>query len=365
MCTYVYVTLGTRRRIAGGDMKKLFVLLFLVLVISSPVQATEFTAPTAPDMAQDLLPNKTASFGEDLWYIFKQAVSSISPDITEAVGVCAGLISIILISSVLGSYAPNSIRTIRLVCTVCVAALLIRPSNSYIQLGVETVQQLCEYGKLLLPVMTAALAAEGGITSATGLYAGTVVLNTFISSCVTKLIVPMLYIFLALCVAGSATEENSLKNLKDFMKWLITWSLKIALYLFTGYLGITGVVSGTVDASSIKAAKLALSSFVPVVGSVISDASEAMLVSVGVMKNAAGVGGMLAFIAVFIAPFLKIGLQYMLLKLTSAACAVFGDKTSVKLIEDFSSAMGVLLAITGTVCLLHLVSTVCFMRGVG
>ena len=346
-------------------MKKLIILLLMILVIAVPVQATEVTTPPVQGSAQDLLPNDSASFGEDIWYIFKQAISNLRPDIAQAAGICAGLISVVLVSSILGCYASKTEKTVRLACTVCIAVLLIEPSNAFIQLAVGTIQQLCEYGKLLLPVMTTALAAEGGITSATGLYAGTVVFNTFLSAGITKLIVPMIYIFLVICVAGSATGENVLKNLKEFMKWLITWSLKITLYLFTGYLGITGVVSGTVDASAIKATKLAISGFVPVVGSVMSDASEAILVSVGAMKNAAGVGGILALIAICIIPFLKIALQYILLKLTSAVCAVLSDKVSVKLIEDYTTVMGILLAMTGIVCLLHLVSTVCFMRGVG
>lgn len=346
-------------------MKRILILLFLLFLIGLPVQAAEILAPPVDGSAQELIPETSVSFGEDVWYIFKQAVSSLAPEIAQAAIICAGLICVTLISAVLGGYAPNSKKIIQLATTICIATMLIEHSGSCIQLGVKTVQELCEYGKLFLPIMTTALAAEGGVTSATGLYAGTVMFNTFLSSGITKLIVPMVYIFLALCVAESATGENVLKNIKDFMKWLITWSLKTTLYLFTGYLGITGVVSGTVDASSIKATKLALSGFVPVVGSVMADASEAILVSTGLMKNVAGAAGMLAFIAICITPFLKIGLHYMFLKLTAGICAVFNNQEAVKLIEKFATVMGILLAMTGTVCLLHLISTVCFMRGVG
>ena len=37
----------------------------------------------------------------------------------------------------------------------------------------------------------------------------------------------------------------------------------------------------------------------------------------------------------------------------------------VKLIGDFSTAMGLLLAMTGSECLLLLISPVCFLKGVG
>ena len=93
-------------------------------------------------------------------------------------------------------------------------------------------------------------------------------------------------------------------------------------------------------------------------------AENAILVSAGIMKNAAGIYGMLALIAVWIGPFLEIGVQYLLLKLTTAVCSFFGTKAQVKLIQDFSGAMGMLLAMTGTVCLILMISTICFMKGI-
>ena len=95
-----------------------------------------------------------------------------------------------------------------------------------------------------------------------------------------------------------------------------------------------------------------------------SDASEAVLVSAGMVKSAAGVYGLIAIAAIAIGPFLRIGVQYLLLKLTAAVCAVFSGKRISGLVADFSSAMGLLLAMTGAVCLLIMISVVCFMKGV-
>ena len=143
----------------------------------------------------------------------------------------------------------------------------------------------------------------------------------------------------------------------------MTWCLKIVLYVFTGYMSITGVISGTVDASALKAAKLTISGVVPVIGSVLSDTSETILVSAGIMKNTAGVYGILAIVAIFISPFLEIGIQYLMLKLTGAVCNMIGSKQSVSLVNSFSTGMGIVLAMTGTVCVLLLISLVCFMKG--
>jgi len=145
----------------------------------------------------------------------------------------------------------------------------------------------------------------------------------------------------------------------------MTWCLKTILYVFTGYIGITGVISGTTDAATLKVAKMTISGAVPVVGGILSDASEAVLVSAGLVKNAAGIYGMLAVAAVWIRPFVKIGAHYLLLKGTAGFCGIFGSKKTTDLISDFSSAMGLLLGMTGSVCLMLVISTACYMKGVG
>ena len=114
-----------------------------------------------------------------------------------------------------------------------------------------------------------------------------------------------------------------------------------------------------------KAAKLTISGVVPVVGGILSDASEAVVLGAGVMKNAVGIYGLLAVIAIWITPFLQIGAMFLLLKLTAVVCSVFGVKEASDLIEDFSGAMGLLLGMTGTISLLVLISTICFMKGMG
>ena len=189
--------------------------------------------------------------------------------------------------------------------------------------------------------------------------------DAILTTSISKLLIPFTYLFLAISVANSALGEGVLKSIRDLIKWLMTWGLKIALYIFTGYISITGVISGATDAAALKATKITISSMVPVVGGILSDASEAVLVSAGVMKNAAGIYGILAIFAVFILPFLQIGIQYLTLKATAAATKVFGIQCLSDLIDGFSTAMGLLLAMIGTVCLVLLISTVCFMKGVG
>ena len=345
-------------------MKKIAIMLVIIVVVAFPVSAAEFTAPQAPDSAQPYMPENTESFGQGLAQIIKKAVALLEPDLAQGAAVCLSLIAVTVLISLLHSFPGSSKRTVDLAGAVAISLLLLRPSNTFIELGTTTVHELSEYSKLFFPVMTAALAAQGGVTASAALYSGTMFFVSVLSSAVSKLIVPVLYIYLCLCVSNMAIGEAYLKNMQKFIKWIMTWALKLVLYIFTGYISITGVISGTADAAAVKAAKLTISGVVPVVGSIISDASETILVSASVMKSAVGVYGLLVILAIWLGPFLKIGVQYLLLKITASVCDIFGAKSASGLIHDFSGAMGLTLAMAGTVCLLLLISAVCFMKGV-
>lgn len=343
---------------------KILYLLIIILMILTPVKASEFTAPTVPEFGEKYFPQDSQTFSEGLWHILKEAISELNPDIMQAASVCLGILIVAILVAVLSGLQNGNPKTVELTGTVLIATMLIKPSNQLIQFAITNITELCEYGKLLIPVMTAALAAQGGTTSAAALCAGSMFLINLLAQCVGKLILPVVTVYMVLCIARNAVSEQMLDGLHKFIKWLMTWGLKIILYVFTGYLSITGVVSGSVDASAMKATKLSISGMVPVVGSIMADASEALLAGAGLMKNAAGVYGMLAIIAVWISPFLRIAVHYLILKITAGICSIFSEGKATKVIRDFSSVMGFLLAMTAAVCVMLMISTVCFMKGV-
>lgn len=346
-------------------MRKVWILLILIFSLSLPVNCVEYTAPQAPQDVEDLMPVDTESFGEGLFKIVKNTVATLGPELAECAGVCLSVIAVIMLVSILRQMPGGSAAVTEFAGVLTISLLLFSGADTMIRLGSDTVTELSEYGKLLLPVMTGAMAASGAATSSAALYTATAIFDAILSTAVSKLLVPMVYFFLILSIAASATHEELVKKLRDLMKWAMSWGLKTILYIFTGYIGITGVVSGSTDAAALKVTKLTVAGMVPMVGGILSDASEAVVVGAGVVKNGVGIYGLLALSAIWISPFLKLGIQYLLLKLTAAVCEAFGVKSATDLIGAFSSAMGILLGMTGSVCFLLLVSTVCFMRGVG
>lgn len=342
---------------------RLATIIALILSIIMSAAASEISPPPVPEAGERLMP-EADSFGEGLIQILEDIIPLVRPDLHEASKVCIGLLGTVLLASLIQSTSEQIRATINIAVAAGISSAMLLNVKSLIHLAGDTITEMTEYGKLLLPVMTTALAAQGGIGSSAALYAGTAAVNSFISSLISKLLLPAVYIFIAVGIAMAATGEEMLKKFKELIKTLITWFLKTVLSVFTAYMGITGVISGTTDAAALKVTKATISSVVPVVGGILSDASEAVLVSVGIAKNAVGIYGIFAVLALFLEPFLLIGSHYLMLKITSAICGVFGTKSATELVGDFSTAMGLLLAMTGSVCLLQLISAVCFLKGV-
>ena len=346
-------------------MKRIVLVLLILSFLAVPVSAVEFTAPPVPEYGAEYMPDTTDSFGDGVLEILGKVIPKIQPSMTQCLQTCTRITAVILLVSLVTHFSGTAALAAELSGTVAIGMILLGSSKSLFSLGTETIRQISDYGKLLLPVMTSALAASGSVSGSTALYLGTAFFDSVLSTAVSAILIPMLHAYLAVSVADNALHQELLKQIKDFVKWLMTWVLKTILYLFTGYMAITGVVSGSTDTAALKAAKLTISGLIPVVGNILSDTSEAVLVGANVVRNAVGIYGLLAVLSLWIGPFLQIGIQYLCLNLTAGVCQIFGTKSSSQLISDFSGAMGFLLAMTGTVCLMLLISTVCFMKGVG
>ena len=343
-------------------MKKLLLAMLLLHCLAVPAAASEITAPIVPHSGQDMMPEETGDFGSGILQLLQKAIHALQPDFRQSLRNCTEILLAAVLLSVIALFLKDSGRKTAVIASVSILLLTFQNTDTLIGLSSDTVREICEYGKLLCLAMTTALAAQGAVTASASLYAGTTFFTALLGSLISRFYVPMVYFFLLFSAANSALGEEYLRKLADSIKSFLSWLLKTMLLVFTTYMSITGVVAGTTDAVALKAAKVTISTAVPVVGGILSDASEAVLVSMQVMKNAAGIYGILAALAVFMGPFLKVGVQYLALKLSASLCGMFASRHISNLVNDIAAAMGLLLAMLAASCTLVLVSTVCFLK---
>ena len=229
--------------------------------------------------------------------------------------------------------------------------------KSLIGLGLSTMDEISSFSSLLLPVMTSAAAASGAQSGAAALYAVSVLFSGLFIRMLNGVFLPVLYAALALSVLDTILQDQRLQNMKSFCFWIVKTGLKTIMYVFTGFLSVSGILSGSTDAMRLKAAKITLSGMIPVVGGIVSDAADTVLTGANYLRSTIGAYGMIVVLAVFFVPFFTIGLQYLSFRLLAVLSGILGSKL-MKLLESISDVMGYLLAMVG--CSLVMCYLSCF-----
>ena len=215
---------------------------------------------------------------------------------------------------------------------------------------------------VLLPVMCGAASAAGALSGAGSLYMGSSLFFSLLTSLIRALLLPLVYAYLGLAAVECGLPDERLGSVRTLLGWCISALLKGVMYVFTAYLSLTGLLSGSSDEAAVNAAKSTLSAALPVVGGIAADASEAVLQSAKLLRATAGTFGILAVLAMALVPFLKIAICYLTMKLTAAAAGLASGKEHAALLGAQTSAMGYLLSMVGCAALLLLFSTCCFMK---
>ncbi len=347
-------------------MKRLLLILILLALLIPTVSASEETDTLTEGLdteVSELLPDAsgTVDFWQSLKTMFFGAFEKASGTFKSSLGLCAVLLALLTLCSV-SQMSEKATNAIVLCGALGITALMMSEFGSMVQLAKETIEKMADYSACYLPIMASATVAGGGITSSGVLYTGTVIFSQLLMRLISTLLIPGVWFYIAVATAQSALESPMLGEIKDFVGWLISKSMRIVMYIFIGYMTVTGVISGATDATTVKATKAAVSGMIPVVGGIVSDASESLIASAAILKNSVGVFGMLAVIAICIVPFLRVGIQYLMLKVVSAVSGTVGLDAHVKLVKSFSEAMGYLLGMCGAYVLMMLISSVCFLK---
>ena len=202
----------------------------------------------------------------------------------------------------------------------------------------------------------AATAAGGGAVSASVRQVATVFFSDLLMSLIHGLLFPMVWVFVALSAADAILPAGRLGGIARGLQKAVTWLLSGGLLLFTGYLSLSGAFATSADGLALRMARSAIGTAIPVVGGIISDAADTILAGAGVLRQSVGVVGTLTVLAICVLPFLKLGIQYLLLKLAAFFAATVAPEPLVRLVSSLSTAFGLVLGMTGAAALLLLIS---------
>lgn len=260
--------------------------------------------------------------------------------------------------SIYGTVGKGTLPVIPVAGALAVAVIAVADVNSMLGLGRSTIADMTSFANVLLPTVAAITAATGAVTGAAVRQMAAVLFSDLLVNLISRLLIPLLYAYLAASIAYAALGNEGLKRIGALLKWTVTTLLTTVMLAFVGYLTLSGVIAGSADAMTIKATKFAISGTIPVVGGILSDAAETILASAGVLRGTVGVFGTVTILGICLLPVLRIAVHYLMYKLVAALSATVGAGRVTGLIDQIGSAFGLMLGMTGACCLLLLVSLV-------
>lgn len=254
---------------------------------------------------------------------------------------------------------------IRLAGAAAVTAIAVIDVNALLGLGRQAMERMDEFSRLLLPVVTALCAAGGQPAAAVARQGATLLFLNLLLTVADKLILPLIYAYVAACAAHAALGNDGLRRVGELLKWAAGGLLSLLFTGFVVYLTVSGAVAGNADALTQKAAKTAISGMVPVVGGILSDAAETVVAGAGVLKGTVGVVGLLAVLCVCLVPFLQLGCHYLVYKLSAALCATVSPGPTACLVDAIGSAFALVLGMTGGGAMILYVALITSIKAVG
>ncbi|MBE6956737.1 MAG: stage III sporulation protein AE [Ruminococcaceae bacterium] len=246
---------------------------------------------------------------------------------------------------------------------LAITALSAGDVSMMLGLGRKAIEEMHGFGNILVPVMAACTAAGGNVGAAAARQVATVLFSNLLMTVIDRLLVPMVYVFIATLTAYAAVGNPGLKRVAEFLKWAVKTVLTALTSVFVAYLTVSGAVAGSADAAAVKVTKTAISTVIPVVGGIISNAAETILVGAGALRGAVGVFGLLAVLGLCLSPFLQLGVHYITYKLSSAVAATLAEGRLSELIGGIGTAFGLIFSMAGCCALLLLVSIACGISG--
>lgn len=299
---------------------------------------------------------------DDLSQLLDTGTQELGGVVKKAVRSCVLLLIIVLLctlgEAVTQAGEARGLAVAPLAGTLAVTAVAVTDVHSLLGMGTSAISSITTFSNVLLPVVATVTAATGAITGAAARQMAAALFSGLLVDLIDRLLVPLVYGYIAASVAYAAVGNEGLKRLAALIKWLATTILTIVLLVFVGYLTVSGIIAGSADAATVKAAKFAISGAVPVVGGILADASESILAAAGVLRSTVGVFGMVVVLAICLLPFLQLAVHYLIYKLTAALSATVGGGRVCGLIDSISGAFGLILGMTGACALLLLVALV-------
>lgn len=268
------------------------------------------------------------------------------------------LLALILLASLIQTVCRETLccEAANVLFSVCVVLLLRVPLSDAIFRTASTLRSAAAFLAAYVPVYAAVISASGNPATASLYHVAVLTGAQVISAAVNAGLVPLCCVYWNLCIAESIAGDL-FPNWSLAVKKIICWSLVLLVTAFSGILSLQSALTGAADGASVKTVKFLVGSFVPVIGSAITDAVQAAKGSIRIIRASAGIFGIAVTALTFLPSLLSVGLLRLQVGAASVLSGLLLTGQCATSLKSMGQLLSVLTALLSAAALLMIVST--------
>ena len=297
------------------------------------------------------------SFDSALSEIGKMAAENLSSPLKGLVSVTAMLLICSMLTAYKGALSADLGTALNVTLALCLSAAVAVPAAELISTAGDIIVNASNLMLAYIPVTALLLTASGSIAGSAAYYASVIGLGEGVLQLSSRVVIPFMYMLLGVGIAGGVSPGLNLGGFTKTLTIASKWLMGFMMALFSAVVGIRQVLSNSLDSVSGRAAKFAVSSFVPVVGSAIGEALKTIQGSVTVLKSGVGVFVIIALAVTFLPLLLRTLLWIFTLWLGKSAAEVMNVSQGARLLGCLSEVLSSLAALLVCVMTVYLIST--------
>ena len=271
------------------------------------------------------------------------------------------IIAIALIGSMLQGLKPSNSgksisNIIHFVTYGIIVVLVLSIVVKMVGLTTNTVQTIKAQMDAIFPILSTFLTAIGGTVSTSVYQPAMALLTGTIMNLFTYVLLPIFIFSVVFSIVSNLSNTVKLDKFTSFFNSSYKWLTGLIFTVFTAFISVQGITAGSIDGISIRTAKFAIKSYVPILGSYLSDGMGIILASSNLIKNAVGATGLFLLLATIISPLIELILFMLILKLVAGIIEPLGNKQIANFISSLSKSMVLLIALIIGVAFIYFIT---------
>lgn len=268
-------------------------------------------------------------------------------DLNKLIPLLGGVAIVCVLSGLVDKTKSNLMdnETGNLINFYCYAAILLPVLSGVWQLYLlakKTVKTVKTLTDITMPVLLTYMTAVGAATSVKVYNPAIALLSQGVTEIISDIVLPTFVFSVVINIISNMSNIVKLDKLSTFFKNLSKWVLGITFTVFTGFLAVQGLTAATIDGVSIRAAKFATRTYIPILGGYLADGFDLILASCVLVKNSFGIVAMTVLVAAILTPCITITVYNIALQLVCALVEPVADKRIVGFLGDTEKTVNIL-----------------------